>query len=712
MLKPSQLICHPSIVSSFQMMMMMVGLVVLCFTRCSFIRPCHSAILGDTSTTTTIDFNHSIFLKQQESSSVPSPLLSRNVLILSLPYPGHVLSQIELMDSLSKSPLVSNITLMTLDVALGADPRLKQWYSCQQIDPEQNDPNNDEKTRMLNQSCHLQSQNDKKIHVKFITSTKPKGHEEEFFRPEHYKQLMQQASQSNIHQGVEKGFEKAIRPIEKLLIEHLELVEIEDHPVEYFSTRSIQKVIPFTDRKGRLEQLKYYSPEQTSQRGGKYVKRFVRIKNDPSQTLFAHVNVDLAFFAIQGIVAKSQVSCSKIYGTVLPHNLFHYPSYSADKLEYFTNPWKRLTVMPYLAWKEMLFGIQLISKMEEYSSLDEHLLSEQTCARFQIYSFGFEFASKSSQQLNTFLVGPFIHENHIKNELERLQQLNVDVSQTESGYYGLLDWIHSQQDVMLSILGSTTVMDRDELLKFINSMMVSIEGNSHISILLSLGTNNMQTFHSLLEESTKNGNNHDWTTMSLTSLLTHPRFRLLKGFVPQRGLLSLDKIKIFLTHCGANSVAEALYFGKLLIGMPFSFDHVRISNAIQEFGVGISLYTAKGESYSIEKMSNAIQKLLYSPLESRNYQSTVKKVKTIMKYSGGMKKVVNVIEMMLELDGDLSSWTLTDHHLTWYQYYWLDIITFYGILMGLVVKLVVWGVVKLKKLLLLHWLKSREKKTQ
>ena len=36
---------------------------------------------------------------------------------------------------------------------------------------------------------------------------------------------------------------------------------------------------------------------------------------------------------------------------------------------------------------------------------------------------------------------------------------------------------------------------------------------------------------------------------------------LLDGWIPQKELLAHDKTKLFITHCGSNSIAESLYFG-------------------------------------------------------------------------------------------------------------------------------------------------------
>ena len=43
---------------------------------------------------------------------------------------------------------------------------------------------------------------------------------------------------------------------------------------------------------------------------------------------------------------------------------------------------------------------------------------------------------------------------------------------------------------------------------------------------------------------------------------------MLKTHVPQKQILNHQKTLLFLTHCGANGVVEALYYGKPMIGFP------------------------------------------------------------------------------------------------------------------------------------------------
>jgi UDP:flavonoid glycosyltransferase YjiC (YdhE family) len=43
---------------------------------------------------------------------------------------------------------------------------------------------------------------------------------------------------------------------------------------------------------------------------------------------------------------------------------------------------------------------------------------------------------------------------------------------------------------------------------------------------------------------------------------------ILSDWVPQREILNHEKTKLFLTHCGANGVIEAMYYGVAMLGFP------------------------------------------------------------------------------------------------------------------------------------------------
>ena len=47
--------------------------------------------------------------------------------------------------------------------------------------------------------------------------------------------------------------------------------------------------------------------------------------------------------------------------------------------------------------------------------------------------------------------------------------------------------------------------------------------------------------------------------------MSRPNF-FLSSWVPQKEILALPQTKLFLTHCGSNSIMESLYFGVPMLG--------------------------------------------------------------------------------------------------------------------------------------------------
>ncbi|KAL9655236.1 hypothetical protein ABK040_009011 [Willaertia magna] len=94
----------------------------------------------------------------------------------------------------------------------------------------------------------------------------------------------------------------------------------------------------------------------------------------------------------------------------------------------------------------------------------------------------------------------------------------------------------------------------------------------------------------------------------------------------------------------------------------------------------------------------AINKLLQNNLQNKEtdnnnvqhneYVKNVEKIKIIMKFSGGVKRAAEVIEMVSDLKGDLS-WTMIDNHLSIIQYYCLDIIITYLLIFILILYFII-----------------------
>jgi UDP:flavonoid glycosyltransferase YjiC (YdhE family) len=86
----------------------------------------------------------------------------------------------------------------------------------------------------------------------------------------------------------------------------------------------------------------------------------------------------------------------------------------------------------------------------------------------------------------------------------------------------------------------------------------------------------------------------------------------VRKFLPQRTLLHSSKIDLFITHCGANSIFEAIYFGKPMIGLPQGIDQIGLSYKINRMKIGIGFASSKKPENvpSKQEFVGAIEKVL------------------------------------------------------------------------------------------------------
>ncbi len=63
----------------------------------------------------------------------------------------------------------------------------------------------------------------------------------------------------------------------------------------------------------------------------------------------------------------------------------------------------------------------------------------------------------------------------------------------------------------------------------------------------------------------------------------------VQTFVPQFAVLGHPAVRLFVSHCGSNSVRESLYWGKPILGMPFFLDQPYFADRIASLGVGLLL---------------------------------------------------------------------------------------------------------------------------
>lgn len=97
----------------------------------------------------------------------------------------------------------------------------------------------------------------------------------------------------------------------------------------------------------------------------------------------------------------------------------------------------------------------------------------------------------------------------------------------------------------------------------------------------------------------------------------------------------LEKADAFLTHCGMNSVSEALYFGVPLLMLPKTKEQAGVAERVRQLGAGILL-----EDPSPEAIRHGMERLLKEPRFRKNAQS----IAASFRNCGGSRAAADKIE--------------------------------------------------------------------
>lgn len=145
----------------------------------------------------------------------------------------------------------------------------------------------------------------------------------------------------------------------------------------------------------------------------------------------------------------------------------------------------------------------------------------------------------------------------------------------------------------------------------------------------------------------------------------------LRSWIPQQQLFADKRTKIFITHCGANSINEVFAFGVPVITIPLYLDNYHSSTAAVQRGLGVFLNKL---ALTKESMIEAITTILENGNTTNQFEIRATKMATQLKQS--RKKIIdNVVEWSEKVInfGPLEHLTLGSTKLNLIQLYCLDI---------------------------------------
>jgi UDP-N-acetylglucosamine:LPS N-acetylglucosamine transferase len=282
-------------------------------------------------------------------------------------------------------------------------------------------------------------------------------------------------------------------------------------------------------------------------------------------------------------------------------------------------------------------------------------LPEQKCLRIFTITRGFQ--RPYVIEPNTRYVGPFIKEP-------------TDASNSEIG-----KWVLSHKDLIFGAFGSSSKINHDRMMSLVKGIVSVLAERQDLSLLLALGGTNYETFTTVVEELGEN--------VKKVFRDNNPNVRVTNHFVPQKWILQQDNIKVFISHCGMNSVQESLYNGIPILGVPFQMDQFQVAARIEELGIGFSLiedlprsfsdllYGARNHRYrfSADYVYDKLKRLV----TEESFAENARLMASEISISGGLEQAVKELEHLIQIK-TIDGMFPFAQQLPFYQRYLLDIL--------------------------------------
>ncbi|MBD2777693.1 glycosyltransferase [Iningainema tapete] len=151
-----------------------------------------------------------------------------------------------------------------------------------------------------------------------------------------------------------------------------------------------------------------------------------------------------------------------------------------------------------------------------------------------------------------------------------------------------------------------------------------------------------------------------WQAQALVDGLSDPKFRVLwslpksqqhilpalpssfriEDFVPQQAVLSHPIVRAFISHCGMNSINEALHWEKPILALPFFGDQHYNAARIVDLGAALKLNKKHFDSTEVRRKMDAL-------LSKPNYIDAARRMSVLFKSTGGLDRAADIVESTL-----------------------------------------------------------------
>ena len=112
----------------------------------------------------------------------------------------------------------------------------------------------------------------------------------------------------------------------------------------------------------------------------------------------------------------------------------------------------------------------------------------------------------------------------------------------------------------------------------------------------------------------------------------------IESWVPSvSAVLSHDNVRVFISHCGVNSVYESIAAGTPVVGIPMMAGQREMAVRVQDAGVGVALNKS---TFTPEELRRAVVRVL----EDNSFRRPIPALQSLFKLAGGAERAADLIE--------------------------------------------------------------------
>ena len=153
----------------------------------------------------------------------------------------------------------------------------------------------------------------------------------------------------------------------------------------------------------------------------------------------------------------------------------------------------------------------------------------------------------------------------------------------------------------------------------------------------------------LTEHSHKRGYRVIWAlrqridTIQSNAELQHEHF-VIAPFVPQLELLLHERVALFLTHCGAGGVSEALFSRTPMLLMPSVADQHMNAKRVEELGAGRLVQ----DRQALTDLTRLVDRVLLNETSRREHLAALDRAHRMIAFHGGVAEAADFVHFVAE----------------------------------------------------------------